>query len=189
MAQSPILSGAKCRLEPFAERYLSARYVGWLNAPDVVRHSEQRHRRHDLASCKSYAASFAGSPHFFWAIIANDEALGHIGNISAYVDATNRVADVGIMVGERAAWGRGYGTDAWLAACRYLLLDLNLRKVTAGTLANNLGMLSVMKRSGMCEEGRRRRQALWENTEVDVVEAGLLHEEFVAFLKAGFKQG
>ncbi len=187
MAQSPILSGVKCRLEPFAAQHLSARYVGWLNSPDVVRHSEQRHRRHDLASCKSYAASFDGSAHFFWAIIANDEALGHIGNINAYLDTANRVADVGIMVGEHAAWGRGYGTDAWLTACRYLLLDLNLRKVTAGTLANNLGMLSVMKRSGMREEGRRRRQALWEGVEVDMVEAGLMREELAAFLESGLK--
>ena len=183
MAHSPVLSGEKCRLEPFEAKHLSERYVGWLNAPDVVRHSEQRHRRHDLASCRSYAASFEGSPHFFWAIMANDDALGHIGNINAYVDSINRVADVGIMVGERAAWGRGYGTDAWLAACRYLLLKLNLRKVTAGTLGNNLGMLSVMKRSGMREEGRRRRQALWEDTEVDVVEAGVLRAEFIAFLE------
>jgi RimJ/RimL family protein N-acetyltransferase len=184
VAQSPVLSGAKCRLEPFAERHLTARYVGWLNSPDVVRHSEQRHRSHDLASCRNYVASFEGSANFLWAIVANDPGLGHIGNINAYVDKMNCVADVGIMVGEHAAWGQGFGTDAWLAACRYLLIDLELRKVTAGTLANNHGMLAVMRHAGMREEGRRRRQALWENTEVDVVEAGVLRDEFIAASKA-----
>ncbi len=185
MAQSPILSGTKCRLEPFAERHLTERYVGWLSDPAVVRHSEQRHRKHDLASCRSYAASFEGSPHYFWAIVANDASLGHIGNINAYVDTANGVADVGILVGEHASWGRGFGTDAWLAACRFLLLDQNLRKVTAGTLANNHGMLAVMRHSGMREEGRRRRQSLWEGAEIDMVEAGVMREEFADFLKQG----
>ncbi len=183
MAQSPVLTGAHCRLEPFAAQHLTERYVGWLNTPDVVRHSEQRHRRHDLASCRSYVVGFAESANFLWAIVANDPALGHIGNINAYIDTINRVADVGIMVGEYAAWGRGFGTDAWMAACRYLLIDLELRKVTAGTLANNHGMLAVMRHAGMREEGRRRRQALWENTEVDVVEAGIMRDEFIAILK------
>ncbi len=183
MAQSPILTGAKCRLEPFADEHLTERYVGWLSDPAVVRHSEQRHRQHDLASCRSYAASFAGSPHYFWAIVANDPALGHIGNINAYLDTANRVADVGIMVGARASWGQGFGTDAWRTACRFLLLDQNLRKVTAGTLATNHGMLAVMRNAGMTEEGRRRRQALWEGTEVDMVEAGVMREEFATFIK------
>ncbi|MBX7200354.1 MAG: GNAT family N-acetyltransferase [Rhodospirillaceae bacterium] len=183
MAQSPILTGAKCRLEPFADQHLTARYVGWLGDPAVVRHSEQRHRKHDLESCRAYAASFAGSPHYFWAIVANDPALGHIGNINAYLDSANRVADVGILVGERASWGKGFGTDAWLTACRFLLLDQNLRKVTAGTLANNHGMLAVMRHAGMREEGRRRRQALWEGVEVDMVEAGVMRDEFAAVLK------
>jgi len=181
LAQSPVLTGSKCRLEPFAERHLTARYVGWLNDPAVVRHSEQRHRRHDLASCRGYAASFEGSPHYFWAIVTED--LGHIGNINAYVDTANRVADVGILVGERASWGKGFGADAWRTACRHLLLDLELRKVTAGTMANNHGMLALMNKSGMREEGRRRRQALWEGTEVDMVEAGVLRAEFADFLK------
>lgn len=185
MAQSPILAGAQCRLEPFADRHLTERYVGWLSDPAVTRHSEQRHKKHDLASCRTYAASFEGSPHHFWAIIADNPVLGHIGNINAYVDAANRVADMGILVGEHAAWGRGFGTDAWLTACRYLLLDLNLRKITAGTLANNHGMLAVMRRSGMREEGRRRRQALWEGAEIDLVEAGVLRDEFADFLRQG----
>lgn len=182
MAQSPILAGVKCDLEPFADRHLTARYVGWLSDPGVVRYSEQRHRKHDLASCRAYAASFEDSPHYFWAIVARDPALGHIGNVNAYLDAHNGVADMGILVGERASWGQGFGTDAWRAACRFLLLDRGLRKVTAGTLANNHGMLAVMRNAGMREEGRRRRQALWEGSEIDMVEAGVLREEFAAFV-------
>ncbi len=78
---------------------------------------------HTLESCRDYRQSFADTSNHFWAIIAHDAALGHIGNINAYVDVENSVADVGIMIGERSAWGQGYGTEAWQAVCNYLLKE------------------------------------------------------------------
>ena len=137
MAASRVLETRRLRLEPFSESRLTDRYVGWLNDPEVVRFSEQRHRTHTLQSCRDYLASFAGTPHYFWAVVACDVALGHIGNVNAYVDPTNRVADVGILIGERRVWGAGYGSEAWQAVCGFLLDELELRKVTAGTLATN----------------------------------------------------
>lgn len=82
MPPSPVLRTSRLRLEPFAEPHLTERYVGWLNDPDVVRFSEQRHRRHTLASCEAYWRSFEGTPNHFWAIVADDASLGHIGNIN-----------------------------------------------------------------------------------------------------------
>lgn len=169
----PQIETDRCWLRPFSEEYLSARYVGWLNDPDVVRHSEQRHRPHSLESCRAYLRGFDGTPHFFMAIVAKDPALGHVGNINAYIDVPNRVADVGILVGEKTVWGRGYGSEAWIAFTQFLLRDQALRKVTAGTLASNHGMLGIMRRAGMEIEATRKRQALVEGQEVDVVYASI----------------
>jgi RimJ/RimL family protein N-acetyltransferase len=175
-----VLTTQRCRIEPFTRARLSERYVGWLNDPDVVRFSEQRHRRHTLISCEQYANSFADSPHYFWAIIANDDALGHIGNINAYVDEPNGTADVGILIGEKSVWGKGYGAEAWSAVCRFLLADRRLRKVTAGTTANNLGMLGIMKRCGMQEDGRRRKQIVIEGQSVDLVYGAIFRDELAS---------
>jgi len=169
MAVSPLLTTARCRLTPFTSAYLSERYVSWLNDPETMRFSEQRHRRHTVDSCRSYLESFEGSPNYLWAIIETQDGLGHIGNINAYVDLHNRVGDIGILIGERSASGRGYGTEAWTRVCEYLLNEVNLRKVTGGTLAANKGMLSIMARAGMHEDGRRARQALVDGQETDMV--------------------
>jgi len=48
-----------------------------------------------------------------------------------------------------------------------------LRKVTGGTLATNLGMVKVMQKAGMVDDGRRRRQYWWEGQAVDVVHMAL----------------
>lgn len=168
------LETRRLRLETFdVERHLTARYVAWLNDPEIVRYSEQRHRTHSLESCSAYAKSFEGTPNFLWAVVAKDERLGHIGNLNAYVDSRQGLADVGIIIGERAAQGLGLATEAWIAACDHLLRDIGIRKVTAGTLAVNESMLRVIARTGMVEDGRRIRHYSWNGSEIDVVHAAL----------------
>jgi len=178
MAKSRIITTDRLKIISFNESYLSARYVNWLNDPEVVRNSEQRHRKHTLESCRQYWQSFTGSPNFFWAITAVDPMIGHIGNITAYIDTVNSVADVGIMIGDRTVWGKGYGLDAWRTVCSYLLNEHGMRKVTAGTLATNEGMLRIMERSGMVADGRRIRQALVDGVEVDIVHFALFRSSF-----------
>ena len=176
MATAPALTTARLRLLPFADWHLTPRYVAWLNDPEVVRYSEQRHRTHTLASCREYWQAFHGTPHYFWAIEAPDTVPGHIGNLNAYIDPVHAVADLGILLGERQVWGRGYGAEAWTAVCDYLLREAGLRKVTAGTLAVNTAMLGIMRRAGMVEDGRRRRQYLLDGCAVDVVHAALFRD-------------
>jgi RimJ/RimL family protein N-acetyltransferase len=167
MIPSPLLRGRRIALEPFQDRHLSARYVGWLNDPEIVRFSEQRHKAHSLETCRAYASSYVGTHSHFWAIVA--EEYGHIGNLSAAVDQPNLVADLAILIGQRECWGQGLGTSAWTVAMEWLLADGGMRKVTAGTMATNRGMLSIMRKSGMIEEGRRVAQFLQDGAPVDLI--------------------
>lgn len=176
MSDTPTLPTERLTLVPFSERHLSARYVGWLNDPEVVRYSEQRHRKHTMETCRQYFDSLSDTPSHFWAIEAKDADLGHIGNITATVDTNNEVADVAIILGESAAWDKGYGTEAWAEVCRYLLQDTGMRKVSAGTMACNDGMLAIMRKTGMAEECRRPRQFLLDGEEIDVVYVALYRD-------------
>jgi [ribosomal protein S5]-alanine N-acetyltransferase len=169
MVKSTVLLSRSMELQPFSDRYLTPRYVDWLNDKTTVRYSEQRHRTHSLESCRAYAHSFERSPHFFWALISTDPIVEHIGNLTAMVDLPNQVADLAILIGETSARGKGVGFAAWQLAMNFLLGEGNMRKVTAGTMASNLPMLHVMQKSGMIEEGRRRRQFLHEGVETDLV--------------------
>jgi RimJ/RimL family protein N-acetyltransferase len=173
MADLHIITTSRLEIVPFSEKHLTPRYVSWLNDPEVVNFSEQRHRKHTLESCTQYLRSFSGSPHYFWAItvIAND--FDHIGNINAYVDYNNQIADVGILIGEKRAWKQGYGLEAWNAVCNCLLNSIGMRKVHAGTMANNAPMLSIMSRSGMREDGRRHKHYLFQGSEIDIVYSAL----------------
>jgi [ribosomal protein S5]-alanine N-acetyltransferase len=169
MAESAILTAERLELRPFNDSFLGEHYVGWLNDQQTVRYSEQRHHTHTIESCRAYAQSFAASPDYFWAIVADDASLGHIGNITATIDVANRVAELAILIGQPKARGQGYGLHAWQRACRFLLDDAGMRKVSAGTMEINEPMLKIMRASGMVEEGRRRRQFLVDGKAVDAV--------------------
>ncbi len=178
MAESDLIETPRLLITPFKEEHLTQRYVNWLNDPDVVKYSEQLYKYHTLESCRTYWESYKNTPHYFWAIISRDAIQGHIGNLNAYVDTNNRVADMGILIGDKRIWGNGYGTEAWIAVGDYLLNHLGLRKISAGTLEVNLGMINIMRHSGMTEDGRRRRHYLFEGQEVDLIFAAVFIESW-----------
>jgi RimJ/RimL family protein N-acetyltransferase len=151
----PRIETARLVLEPFPDALLTDTYVGWLNDPEVVRFSEQRHRVHTLESCRDFIAGFAGTPNGLWAIRDKMRALCHIGNISTEIDPRTGTGDIRILIGDRAAWGSGLGAEAWIGVMTHLFDDLGLGTVTAGTLAGNTGMLKIMEKSGMRETHRR----------------------------------
>lgn len=173
MTKAPILQTTRLQLVPFSEQHLTARYIGWLNDPEVVRYSELRHHAHTTQSCREYLRAFRESPHYFWAIETRSTEPGHIGTITAHVDVPNQVADVGILIGEKAIWGNGYGTEAWRAVCAWLLEVDKLRKVTAGAMASNKGMRAIMQRVGMSEEGSRRQHFILDGHPQDLVYCAL----------------
>lgn len=166
--ETPSLQSSRLDLYPYSDRFVTDTYVSWLNDPEIVRYSENRYRTFTLEGCRDFAKSFDGSPHHLWAIVRTD-ADQHIGNINAYVDANNRLADVGIIIGDRSCWGGGYGLEAWQTVCHWLLNEGRIRKVTAGTLDTNIGMKRIMEKSGMVPDGRRTRHYINDSVEVDIV--------------------
>ncbi|MBN2124009.1 MAG: GNAT family N-acetyltransferase [Deltaproteobacteria bacterium] len=178
MGQSPVLETGRLLIEPFSERHLSDRYVGWLNDPEVVRLSEQRFRTHTPESCREYMRSFEGTPNHFWAILSRLPREGHVGNVNASVDARNGVADIGILIGEKRLWGKGYGLEAFRAVTSFLFGQVGVRKVTAGTTSINLGMLRIMERMGMEPDGLRLRHVLIDGQETDLIHAALFREKW-----------
>jgi len=156
-------------LEPFTESAIGPEYLAWLNDPQVTRFSNQRFRRHTDESARSYLATFSGSDNLLLAIrLAQGGRM--IGTMTAYIAVPHGTADMGLMIGERTCWGRGYGLEAWSTLLAHLLGERGLRKVTAGTVRPNVGMLTIMERSGMQLEAVRARQEI-----IDAVEEDVLH--------------
>jgi RimJ/RimL family protein N-acetyltransferase len=178
LPSNKILVGERIKLVPFHEDFLTERYVSWLNDPEVVRLSDQRFRHHTLASCREYFMSYQDTPNWFWGIETVEDQQ-HIGNINAYVDSVHSVADIGIVVGEKDYWGKGIATEAYRLAMDFLFRDIQIRKITVGTLAVNTGMIHVMEKLGLKPDGVRVKQSLFEGQEVDMIHMAMFRNEYI----------
>jgi [ribosomal protein S5]-alanine N-acetyltransferase len=163
---SSIVVGRSVQLVPFQKVDITCKYLGWLNDKQLMRYSRQRHFVHTEESCLEFLSSYQQTPSKFWAIKRkSDGAI--LGTMTANIDAYNKVADVGILVGETR--GGRIGTESWGIAFDYLFRTLALRKVTAGTLATNTAMLKIILRWRMTIEGVRHAQETIEGQHIDML--------------------
>lgn len=73
----------------------------------------------------------------------------HIGNVMYYgYDAFALEAELGITIGDREYWERGYGTDAVRVMLRYLFEEMRLRRVYLHTLSWNYRAQAAFQRAG-----------------------------------------
>jgi RimJ/RimL family protein N-acetyltransferase len=87
-----------------------------------------------------------------------DEAGSHIGNVMYYnIDTIRQEAELGITVGERDRWNRGYGQEAVRLLCEHLLGRLGFRRVHLKTLAWNRRARRAFQKAGFSECGRAQR--------------------------------
>ncbi len=86
---------------------------------------------------------------------------------------------MGIGLGERENWGKGYGTDAMKIILRYAFTELNLRRVTLDVFEYNQRGVRSYEKAGFVIEGRVRGMILREGRRWDVIFMGILREDWL----------
>jgi RimJ/RimL family protein N-acetyltransferase len=82
----------------------------------------------------------------------------HIGNAMYYnIDTVRREAEIGITIGEREYWNRGYGTDAVSTLVRRIIEVTGFRRIYLKTLDWNVRAQQAFRKSGFQVCGRSRR--------------------------------
>ena len=87
---------------------------------------------------------------------------------------------MGIQIGERDYWGKGYGTDALRVLLRYAFDELNLQRVSLSVLEGNARAMRSYEKCGFRYEGRERHAWAYDGRRWDEIYMGLLREEWEA---------
>jgi RimJ/RimL family protein N-acetyltransferase len=85
---------------------------------------------------------------------------------------------IGIGLGEREFWGKGYGTDAMRVILRYAFNELNLHRVSLNVFEYNRRALRSYEKTGFKVEGRARKFLSREGNRWDLIFMGILREEW-----------
>lgn len=107
--------------------------------------------------------------------LADDKLIGFLG---LWVDLIHSDAWVGLGIGDRDFWSKGYGTDMMKIALRYAFLELGLQRVSLGLHEYNPRALRSYEKAGFRLEGRTRKDILREGKRTDTLWMGILREEW-----------
>jgi RimJ/RimL family protein N-acetyltransferase len=111
-----------------------------------------------------------------FAIEADGKFIGDCGVFNA--DHRAGTAEVGIGIGDRDYWGRGYGRDALRLLADYGFRMQNFRKLWLTVHGSNERAIRSYRAVGFVEEGRLREQVWSGGRYEDIVTMGLFRSDF-----------
>ena len=148
-------------------------YVGWLADPLVNRYLESRFRAQPRGTVEAFVAEMLASEANLLLGIRSRALDAHVGNIKlGPIDRNHGLGEIGILIGDRAAWGRGIGSAAIQAIETIARRQLGLRKLTAGCYASNIGSSVAFEKAGFIVEGRRKDHYLLDGQPEDAILLG-----------------
>ncbi len=149
------VEGNRLALSGLDVSHAGGRYLGWLHDPEVTRFLEARLVDYDLDRLSAYirAENERSDAVLFGMFLRQSGQF--VGTIKlSNIRTTHRSCNIALMIGDKALWGRGYGTEAIALASGYAFDALNLHKILAGCYANNLASAGAFLKAGYGVEGR-----------------------------------
>ena len=152
-------------------------YHHWLNDPEVIRY------------LKIYAPLSMPDEEAWYEDMRDDpkqmvfaieiETGQHIGNLALTdLNWKDRTAELGIVIGEKSQWGKGYAQDAIQTLLAFAFGDMNLNRVHLRVYADHAPAINAYRKCGFTKEGRLREEIYAEGKYHDMLVMGILKREF-----------
>lgn len=145
-------------------------YLNWMRDEETVQFLESRWTAYSIEDLRAYVKQMNDSSKDFLFGIYLKENDKHIGNIKiGEINQIHKFGDIGLIIGNKQLWGKGYGTEAIKLATDYAFRELNLNKLKAGVYANNIGSYNAFIKAGYSEVGRYKNHRFHKDKFVDEI--------------------
>ena len=174
-------NGEMVRLRP-PEREDLPLFVEWLSNPDLRKFVTIRYISLGLEEqwyerlLESTGQMPPGRLHFVIEAIDSAQPIGVISLEG--INWCDRTSEVGIIVGDQAYWGKGYGTDAMRVLLRVGFDWYNLHRIDLRVIADNERAIRSYEKCGYQHEGRMREAMFVGGEHKDVLLMSMLEDEF-----------
>ncbi|HRJ55607.1 MAG TPA: GNAT family protein [Anaerolineales bacterium] len=177
-----IYCGTLVRLASFSPEVMARNFLKWDRDTEMQRLSDVVPTQlWSEKKIKEYVEGWKESETSYRFAICPLEEEKFIGMVSLWVSSWNHgEAWLGIYIGEREYWGKGYGTDAMRLIVQYGFTELNLRRISLGLHAFNERALKSYLKVGFQMEGCERGGFLRDGVRCDDYVMGLLREDWIA---------
>lgn len=156
-------------------------FVAWLNDPEV--------RQHLLVNIPLSQAQEDGWFDRMLARPLEEQPLGIevrtpegwrlVGNCSFFdLDWRNRCCEIGIFIGDKEYWSRGYGTQVMRLMLKYGFNTLNLNRVYLRVYESNPRGIKCYEKAGFRHEGRLRQAIFQDGRYIDLLMMSVIRSEW-----------
>jgi len=176
----PFLIGKTIYLRGLQEEDAQGNYVQWLNDSEVCRFNAHHVFPYSREDGVEYIRNTTRAREALVLAIVLKKKDQHIGNIALQnIHAVNRSAEFAILLGEKGHWGKGHSREAALLLLKHGFQEMNLMRIYCGTSVENTAMQRLALSLGMVKEGKRRKAMFKHGQYHDILEYGILREEFM----------
>jgi diamine N-acetyltransferase len=179
----PYLYGERIRLRAVEKEDIPT-FLRWINDVDVTENlvlitpwSHTQEERWYEAMLKRHIAEHA---LVIEVKVDEDEQIYYpIGNCQ-FIDINwrNRSAEVGIMIGEKSYWGKGFGTEVMRVLLTHGFNSLNLNRIWLRVIAENRRGIRAYEKAGFVHEGIFRQDEYRQGKYHDVYIMSVLKDEW-----------
>lgn len=174
--------GNRVKLRALREKDTEGPYVQWFNDAEVCKYNSHHIYPYTKSDGKEYIEKVRKSKDMIALAIVTKKGGRHIGNISLQnINPISKSAEFAIIIGDKDYWGKGYAKEAANLLVDHGFSQMNLNRIYCGTTSENVPMQRLAKFLGMKKEGLRRKAAFKNNKYVDILEYGVLKDEFTPY--------
>ena len=171
------LHGDNVYLRPFEKEDLV--YIKkWANDPEIRRLTGEVLPMNQASADAWYEKAKNDPDRAWFTIVEKNEGqvIGETGLLRMF--HAWRTTDLTIIIGEKNAWGKGYGTEALKLLMDYAFGSLNFHRLAIGVIDINERALRFYEKAGFRKEGVQRDGYYYDHKYHDFVMMSILEDEY-----------
>lgn len=177
--EHPFLIGERIYLRGIEKKDLSGEYYDWMNDYEITRYLESGRFPNSQEGMEAYYQARVNNPNEVFLAVVLKENDRHIGNVKlGSINWVHRHAEIGILIGAKDCWNKGYGTEATVLLMDYAFKRLNLHKIILGVVAEHKAAIKVYENIGFIKEGEISDYLFVDNSYKAKVFMGLTADQF-----------
>ena len=198
MKKEHFLQSNTVYLRPYEER--DVKYIHeWFNDPEVthfmftgqkptreeqvkkiieddIGHGQDSRKLESIKTIMDHETQAVTNTIFMVCDVGTDEVIGLVGLYE--IHQTARKAEMRIIIGNKAYWGKGFGTEITEMINFYGFDRLNLHRIYLGVTDENKGGVRAYEKAGYVHEGILKEDIYRNSRYYDSVRMGILRKDY-----------